>query len=151
MKQRGRKSAQSLTVAQVQSIPRAAPPSDLSAYEAECWTTVVNTKPADWFTADTLPLLRSYVRHCYQAKKIDDEMDKIIERPFVDEGAKYKGEDLYIGDLFEKLQKMRERESAKIMALARSMRLTQQAQIHPETAGTSRNKGSKGSAVWEFE
>jgi hypothetical protein len=151
MKQRGRKSATSLSVAKVEPIPRAAPPQDLAAYEAEVWMSVVNTKPADWFAADTLPMLRSYVRHCYQAKKIDDEMDKIIGRPFLAEAAEDdKGLPLYLGDLFEKLQKMRERESAKIMALARSMRLTQQSQIDPERAHT-KSKKSNRSELWEFE
>jgi len=103
---------------------------------------VVNTKPADWFTADTLPLLRSYVRHCYQAAKIDYEMDKVIEKDFTSE----------LVERFEKLHKMRERESAKIMALARSMRLTQQSQVDPERAFTANAKQkSKSSAVWDFE
>lgn len=104
------------------------------------WQTVVNTKPADWFTADTLPLLRSYVRHCYQAAKIDAEMDKVIGRNFTDKVALK----------FEKLQKMRERETAKIMALARSMRLTHQSQVDPERAHTARRKGARqSSALWD--
>lgn len=129
-----------MTLATIEAIPRAAPPHDLSAFESEVWVAVVNTKPADWFRADTLPLLRSYCRHVYQARKIDVEMDKIICRDFNDD----------IADAFEKLQKMRERESAKIMALARSMRLTQQAQIDPERAHTKSKKAAKA-AVWEFE
>ena len=108
--------------------------------EAEMWIAVVNTRPANYFTTDQLPLLRAYVRHCYQAKKIDEEMDKIIDRDFSQA----------IVQKFDTLQKMRERESAKIMALARSMRLTHQAQVHPKTAGTAaRNGGKKSSSLWE--
>jgi hypothetical protein len=138
-----RKSANSLAAVQakpVEAIPRQPPPADLSAVEAEMWQTVVNTKPADWFTADTLPLLRSYVRHCYQANKIDAEMDKVI-------GMDFTGS---VAEKFEKLQKMRERESAKIMALARSMRLTQQSQLEAKTAhSAAKNAAKKSTALWD--
>lgn len=145
MKQRGRKSANKLATveaASVEAIPRQPPPADLGPVEAEMWIAVVNTKPADWFTADTLPLLRSYVRHCFQAQKIDAEMDKVIERDFT----------TAIAERFEKLQKMRERESAKIMALARSMRLTHQSQVDPERAHGTRKKAARSAAassLWE--
>lgn len=150
MTQRGRKSTGELYAAPVEAIPRAAPPGDLSAFEAECWMAVVNTKPADWFGSDTLPLLRSYVRHCYQAKKIDDEMDKIIDSPFFEPiGLDEKQETVLAGLAFERLQKMREKESAKIMALARSMRLTQQSQVDPERAHTAARKGNRAELAWK--
>jgi hypothetical protein len=144
MKQRGRRSASSLAIVEaspVEAIPRQPPPSELSAFEAELWQAVVNTKPADWFSADTLPLLRSYVRHCYQASKIDFEMSRVIDMNFTDS----------VAERFEKLQKMRERESSKIMALARSMRLTQQSQVDPERAHTAARKGAKSAAakLWD--
>jgi len=84
--------------------------------------------------------LIDHAQKCYQAAKIDSEMDKIIDRDFDDT----------IADRFEKLQKMRERESAKIMALARSMRLTQQSQVDPERAHTaSRKAAKKSTALWD--
>lgn len=111
---------------------------------------VVNTRPADYFTADTLPLLRSYVRHCLQASKIDEELAKISDQPFLTHVADDPGgTPVYVGELFDRLTKMRERESRAITALARSMRLTQQAQVHPKTAGTAQRKGGKPQAVWE--
>jgi hypothetical protein len=133
MNQRGKKGQTVRNMAVVEAIPRQPPPVGISAREAELWMQVINTKPADWFGSDTIPLLRSYVRHCYQSEKIDYEMDKIIDRDFTP--------DIVVE--FETLQKMRERESAKIMALARSMRLTQQAQIHPEKAGTKTRNTSE--------
>lgn len=105
------------------------------------WIAVVNTRPANYFTTDQLPLLRSYVRHCYQAQKIDEEMDKVIEKRFTNA----------VVQKFELLQKMRERESAKIMALARSMRLTHQAQVHPKTAGTAARSGKQEIELWDEE
>ena len=141
MKQRGRKSTDAaLVVAGVESIPRQSPPTELSAYEAEMWMKVVNTKPSDWFQGDTIPLLRSYVRHCYQAAKIDSEMDKLIDRDFKDESGVST-----VGTQFDTLTKMRDRESRQLTSLARSMRLTQQAQVHPEKAGTIVRKSTKAS------
>lgn len=142
MKQRGRKSAEA-HLATVETIPRQPPPQDLSAFEAQLWMAVTSTKPADWFQADTLPLLRSYVRHCAHAAKIDQEMDELLDKRFTEQVGEAPA-----GAKFESLAKMRERETKQITALARSMRLTQQAQIHPEKAGTSARKG-KASRPWE--
>lgn len=134
-----------------EAIPRQPPPADLSAFEAELWMKVVNTRPADYFTADTLPLLRSYVRHCYQAAKIDDELAKVIDQPFLSVAAnENNGTPVYTGELFDRLTKMRDRESRAITALARSMRLTHQAQMHQKTAGTAARKGASASSkLWE--
>ena len=142
MQQRGRKSHGALVAAEnVAQIPRAAPPGDLSDYEAAIWSAVVNTKPADWFQADTLPLLLSYCKHVATAATIDRELaafDPAWLRD--DEGLKR----------YKVLTDMRERESKTQITLARSMRLTQQSQIIPQTAGTVAKKSRAMTAKpWE--
>lgn len=141
MQQRGRKSATRLvqTTATVEPIPRAAPPADLSDYEAALWASVVATKPADWFQADTLPLLRSYCKHAATATLLDQELEKFDPKWLADdEGLKR----------FKSLTDMRDRESRALIALGRSMRLTQHAQYHTTAAATASRKAAK-SKPWE--
>jgi hypothetical protein len=148
MKQRGRKKVGEVQIAEnVAQIPRAAPPSELSAFETEVWIAVTNTKPADWFQADSVAMLRAYCRHVYQAHKIDQQMDEIIGRPFADKEGHSA-----VGAQFDALTRMRERETRAIMALARSMRLTQQSRVEAKTAATAHRKtiaASGDKALWE--
>ena len=48
-----------------------------------------------------------------------------------------------------KLAEMRERQTRAIVSLARSMRLTQQARIHPVTAGRTGNLDPERRKPWE--
>lgn len=137
MKQRGRKQLEA--VAPVLSIPRCPPPADLSEYEAHVWATVVNTKPADWFTADTLPLLNSYVKHVSQARLLDNEIASFDPKWLRDdEGLKR----------YKVLTDMRDRESRAMTSLARSMRLTHQSRYVPHTAARVAEKGG-GKKPWD--
>ena len=141
MQQRGRKSAGGLTAAvNVEQIPRAAPPGDLSDYEAAIWSAVINTKPADWFQADTLPLLLSYCKHVSTAATIDRELAEFDPKWLRDDDGLKR---------YKTLTDMRERESRAQTALARSMRLTQQAQYNAPTAATTANKSKQTAKPWQ--
>ena len=132
MKQRGRKGAGVLSVAApVVHIPRLPPPAELSEFEAHVWTSVVNTKPSDWFQADTLPLLLSYCKHVSQSYTIDREIEGFDSQWLRDEDGLRR---------YKILTDMRERESRALITLARAMRLSQQSQIRPETAATASRK-----------
>jgi len=140
MKQRGRKSASQLaTAAPVEQIPRVPPPVELSEFEAHVWTSVVNTKPADWFQADTLPLLLSYCKHVSHAATLDREISGFDPKWLRDDDGLKR---------YKTLTDMRERESRAQTSLARSMRLTQQARVEPKTAGRASAKVT-GSRPWE--
>ena len=141
MKQHGRKSAEAqMAVANVEPIPRAAPPGELTDYEAAIWSSVVNTKPADWFQADTLPLLKSYCKHVSTAATIDQQIENFDpEWLTTDEGL----------NRFRILADMREKQSRALTALARSMRLTQQSKYCEKTANTAAKKVAK-SRPWEM-
>lgn len=143
MKQRGRKSISGglAVLADVIAIPRLPPPPELNEFEAHVWTATVNTKPSDWFQADTLPLLLSYCKHVSHSYTIDREIAAFEpEWLRTDDGLKR----------YKVLTDMRERESRALTALARSMRLTQQAQSHPVTAGRQAEK-SKGASKRPWE
>jgi len=135
MKQRGRKTVSAVAVsATVQQIPRAAPPVELSEFESHVWASVVNTKPADWFQADTLPLLLSYCKHVSTAATIDRELAEFDPKWLRDDDGLKR---------YKLLTDMRERESRAQTALARSMRLTQQSQYNAQTASSTSNKGKQ--------
>ena len=138
MQQRGRKSAQQLAVPKISILAeRPEPPAELSPHERQTWLNVVSTKAADWFRADTWPLLISFCRHVELARKIDLQLEK------------FSGDMLSADNLaeFDKLLKCRERQSAALVSLARAMRISQHSQYHPRTA--ARAITSSTSKPWE--
>lgn len=50
-------------VTPISRAERPKPPADLTPDQRRVWVTVTNGLPADWFRAETLPLLCQYVRH----------------------------------------------------------------------------------------
>jgi hypothetical protein len=141
MQQRGRRSAASLAVvgADVPGITRIAPPVTLSDGERSVWLATVNSRPADWFGSEHVPLLVSYVRHVVAADVLDGQL-----RDFDPEWLK--------GDeglaRYEKLRKIFRQETEAINRLARSMRLTHQAIYRADKAATITGKSS-GRKPWE--
>lgn len=124
MAQRGRKSQAELGLAKpLKSM--AEPPPELSASEASLWRKVVATKPADWFLKDTEQLLIAYCRHASQAAVLDGEIGR-FEASWLstDEGL----------DRYRKLLDMRDRQTATLVRLSRSMRLTQQSRYCEKSA-----------------
>jgi hypothetical protein len=121
---RGRKSGASLeTVVSVTGEPaRPAAPDCLTADQRKVWKSVVKAMPADWFGAETHGLLAQYCRHTVAARVVDELI------------AEHEAGELDI-PRYNKLLIMRSRESAAMTALARTMRMTQQARIDPKTAG----------------
>jgi hypothetical protein len=123
-KKRGRNSGASLeTVLSVTGKPaRPAAPDCLTTDQAAVWQNVVKSMPADWFGAETHPLLQQFCRHVVTAR----EVDRLI--------SEHAAGELDL-NLYNRLLIMRARESAALTALARTMRMTQQARIDPKTAG----------------
>lgn len=102
-----------VTSSEVTHIQRPRPMPDLSPEAKEIWREVVNRLPAEWFPAETWPLLSSYCAHAVQARRVR----MLLERCTA-------GKQLDLDD-YERLLRMQERESRAMTALARSMRLTQ--------------------------
>lgn len=126
---RGRQSAAALSVISgggVETIRRPEPAVELTDEEAEVWRVVVNRLPADWFPAETLPLLGQYCRHAVAGRRVA----QLIE------GMQSDAEGFSIKD-YDRLLKMQERESRCLASLATKMRISQQT-----TYDKSRKKGS---------
>lgn len=134
MRQRGRKSAASLEVvaSNVSAIERPPVPDDLSDEQAAVWQKITNRMPADWFPAETWPLLAMYCRHVVAARRVA----QLIEQEETSEGVDI--------EALDRLYKMQEREGRAMSSLATRMRLTQQA-----TYDKSRKKPMQVRKPWE--
>jgi len=143
MATRGRKSAASLEVvsaAPVQVIARPVCPHDLGDEESEVWFSVVNRLPADWFPAETIPLLVQYCRQVVQARRIAELIEKATSD--VDDTGK---PTLSIKD-YDRLLKMQDRESRGISSLATKMRISQQSTTNHRGNAKGQMTGKK---PWE--
>lgn len=136
MIQRGRKSAEGLTV--VPFSPARAifePPADLSATEAEIFRSVVAGAPNNWFNSDSLPLLVEYSRAWDACNKLSAILNGGLEQIALAGGLK---------DLLG----MREKQARLMVTLATKMRLTQQSKILPDKAGTLTARKAVSAAPW---
>lgn len=147
---RGRTSAAELSVISgggIETIRRPEPPIDLTEDEGEVWRTVVNRLPADWFPAETLPMLGQYCRHAIAAKRVAsmiEQLDKEIGDA-ITKGTPAGEAVLGSAKMLDRLYKMQERESRCLSSLATKMRISQQT-----TYDKSRKKPANGpKKPWE--
>ena len=144
MGSRGRTSAAELSVISgggVETIRRPDAPTDLTDEEAEVWRKVTNRLPADWFPAETLPMLSQYCRHSVAATRVAsmiEQLDKEIAQTIKD-GTSAGEAVLGTAKMLDRLLKMQERESRCIASLATKMRISQQT-----TYDKSRKKPGQG-------
>lgn len=139
MKQRGRKSAASLTV--VQALPqRPAAPAELTGEQRTEWEAIVRSLPADWVQRENHPLLAAYCRHIVSARTVARMLDAVTPADVEATGGLKR---------FDKLASMAARESAALSMLATKLRLSVSSRIRPETAGT-RSRPS-GRRPWETD
>lgn len=96
-------------------------PKGLPARERDVWRRTVGALPADWFKAEHVPILTTYCRLVVQADRLA--------------GALAKADPIADPDGYGKLLRLSGELSGRVLALARSMRLTQQSRLHVETAG----------------
>lgn len=135
MEGRGRKSAASLSVisgAGIEPVRRPEPLPELTDEQAHEWRVIVNSLPADWFRAETLPMLAQYCRHVVAARRVA----QLIEMQA--------GADELDLDAMDKLAKMQDRESRALTTLGTKMRITQQA-----TYDKSKKKPLQSKKPWE--
>jgi hypothetical protein len=125
MRKRGRKSTAELSIIAV-SVDgyRPEPPADLRDPEVQIWRNIVSSVPGGWFSRSNEPLLAAYCRHVATSDRLAKLVEKVVPSQEPD-----------VLKRWDKLLGMRERESKAALSLARAMRLTQQAQMHPRTAG----------------
>lgn len=143
MKQRGRKSkAAELTVVKVEGPTYPNKPTDLLPDELELWNAIVMSREPDFFDAATLPLLSEYCRLKSTITEMTEQIEAFeSEWLLSDDGVKR----------YDKLSQIRDRSHGRMIALARSMRLTQQARYVPHKAG-NRPKADPGKPKpWQRE
>src|SRR5690625_517057 len=137
MKQRGRKSAGELAVASPVLVqPRPDAPVELTPEQADVWNEVVDALPADWFPAETHPLLIQYCRHTIEARRIAQLIDQ--------EGAR---EELDVAT-YAALLRMQARETTALNSMASSMRLSQQSSRRDDNSATAK-KNRTVTRPWE--
>lgn len=135
MAERGRKSAASLSVIAGSIDGRPSPPADLNKAQSEVWERTVANEAADVFkTAALQQLLKEYCRHVVSAKKLAAMIEATEQMPQMspDDLADY-----------DRLLKMRDRETKAIADKATKLRLTNQARYTPQAAATAAKKGTE--------
>lgn len=127
-----KKSAASLAVV-APVFGRPEPPPELQPSEAEVWRSVVATKPADWFTRDTHPLLTGYCRAAVAADLIAAQV-KVFDPAWLatDDGL----------GRYNQLMKMAQRQASLLATLATKMRLAQQSKYGARGAETQSRAGA---------
>lgn len=123
----------------VTSLTRVSPPRDLTDTQRVIWLATVNSKPAEWFGDEHVPILVEYVRHIETANALTQQIEAFDPEWLKDDDGLKR---------YDKLTKMRAREAGVINTLARSMRLTQQAMYRADKAGTLGSKGG-GRKPWQ--
>ena len=137
MRKRGRKSSAELSIAAVSAeTRRPSPPAELTERQAEIWQDIVNTQPGGWFRPSEEPLLVAFCRHVVSANWISKQIDT-----FHCENGEL--------ETLDRLLRMHERETRALSSLATRMRFTQQARMHPRTAGRAETSPNGGRKLWE--
>jgi hypothetical protein len=104
-------------------------PDVLSERQAELWRQITRSKPADWWDAGSLPVLRALVCHI--------DTCELVQLHFAAVGSPGDPDAL---DRLERLARLRERESKSVASLSTKLRLTQQSRYTPLSARTAERR-----------
>jgi hypothetical protein len=130
-----RQSAEAASVVALVPGTRAPVPAELSEAEAAIWRDVVDSKPAEWFGPDSLPVLKEYCR----AADMCDRLVPLVEKAM----ASGKGKDIV------EILAVRNKEATRVAALATKLRLTQQSRYTPQASATANRKVAGGKRPWD--
>lgn len=139
MNQRGRKSMAALAVVDggLAGISPVKAPPGLTPAERGVWTETVNSKPADWFGSEHIPIMVEYVRQVCRGHVIDAQIKAFDETWLAtDEGLAR----------FEKLTTIGTKTAGMIARLATNMRLTHQSVWRADKAALVKGSGRK---LWQ--
>ena len=128
-----RESAASLAVLPVQALVRVEAPACLEEAERRLFVDVVNSKPAEWFGPDSVPVLVEYVR----AVGMCDLLDCQVKAAIAEGDAK----------VIKEAMQLRDMESKRMLQIATKLRLTQQSRYTPQAAATA-NKQAGTARPW---
>lgn len=141
MQQRGRKSQNAQTTkAPPKKVSPPKAPTYLSKHQRELWDRIIASKPADWFTADSLPILEAYIEHATSASAISKRIAQLEASGKCWNGSAAE---------YHKLLDLRLQETKAAEARARSLRLTHQARWQPASAARKAQQAPTGSRPWD--
>ena len=122
------------------TLQRPAAPDDLLPHERELWDRITATKTVEWFDAGIIPLLSEYCRLKTSIDLLAEQIEDFDPKWFQDaEGV----------GRYKKLTDIRDKAQGRMIALARSMRLTNQSRYQPVTAGSRSSPNKAKSRIWE--
>lgn len=110
---------------------RPAAPAGLSKLEAAAWKALVADWPADHFKRSDLPLLAEYIRALSMAEELGGQVDKCDDMQEL-----------------KTVLDLRDRESRRAAALARTLRLAPQSRYDRHATATMANSAN-GKRPWE--
>jgi hypothetical protein len=141
MAKRGRKSAAEMAIAnlvKVTSTARVEPPYDIFDEQADLFRAIVDSLPADWFSTGSVPLLAQLCKHVVASRRVAELIAQ----------AERTGPMLDI-EMYDRLLRLQERQSAAVHRLATALRLTNQSRYTPGRAATA-SAVAIGPKPWEF-
>lgn len=140
MKQKGKKSAAQLSVISTEALQRPAAPDDLLPDERDLWDAITATRVPDFFDVATLPLLAEYCRIKTRVDLLAEQLEDFDADWFkTDDGVKR----------YRNLSSCCDQAQGRMIALARSMRLTQQSRYVPHTAGNKPKRPAGAQRLWQ--
>ena len=140
MKQRGKKSAASLSVVQAAAPQRPAAPDDLLPSEKEVFAAIVGARSVSFFDDASIPLLVEYCRLMTQVNLLGQQLNDFLpEWLLTDEGVKR----------YKNLTAIRDQGQGRMIALARSLRLTQQSRYVPDSAKNRPRDQKAPERLWQ--
>jgi hypothetical protein len=121
----------------IEAVRRPDPPRELTDEMAHEWRTIVNRLPADWFPAETWPMLAQYCTHIVRARRL---------RSLV--GEMESSSDEFDPVRYARLLDSEQKQSREISNLAVRMRLAQSTTHDREKKKGSPFKKADADALW---
>jgi hypothetical protein len=120
----------------IEAVRRPDPPRELTDEMAHEWRTIVNRLPADWFPAETWPMLTQFCTHIVRARRLRDALNR------------YEACDEVNPSEYARLLDAEQRQSREISNLSVRMRLAQSATHDREKKKGSPFKKADADALW---
>lgn len=116
-------------------------PDDLTEVQAQIWRDTVNSESVDFFRTDALrELLKDYCRHKATAGDLSRQIDQFPPETLLDPD---------VAKVFDRLTKMRDRETKAAGDKATKLRLTNQSRYTPQAAATAAKNATAQKKPWE--
>jgi len=134
MEHAGRQSLADFSVVRALPGDRPEPPDCLNDEQKVLWRSVTATKPPEWFTDETLPLLRAYCEADLVHRQVSDRLKRFDTTLLADPEM--------LG-LYATLSRLQTAQAGSMSSLAVKMRLSQSSRYDALKAARSHNRTSQ--------